>query len=145
MNNLTFIGKNIYGGNRNKDPEKQIYWEYYITPEAKVYKMRSDRGVLEEVKPALTSTNKYKGKSYGGYYALPTNKLSEKYLHRIMAKTYVPNDDPETKTCVDHIDGNKHNNIPSNLEWVSRSENHKRMHARLRAQGIKWTGQKPRL
>ena len=145
MNNLTFIGKNIYGGNRAKDPEKQIYWEYYVTPEAKVYKMRSDRGVLEEVKPALTATNKYKGKSYGGYYALSTNKLPEKYIHRIVAKAFIPNDDPDTKTCVDHIDGNKHNNLPSNLEWVSRSENHKRMHARLREQGIVWTGNKPRL
>lgn len=145
MNNLKFIGKTKLGGTQPKDPSKAKYFEYYVSSDARVFKLRSDIRELQEITPSLTSTNKYKGHSYGGYYALSTNKLPEKYIHRIVAKAFVPNDDPDTKTCVDHIDGNKHNNLPSNLEWVSRSENHKRMHARLKEQGIVWTGNKPRL
>lgn len=43
------------------------------------------------------------------------------YLHRWVCKIYVPN--PYNKTCVDHIDGNKHNNRADNLRWVTYTEN----------------------
>lgn len=42
-------------------------------------------------------------------------------VHRAVAELYVPN--PDNKPCVDHIDGNKHNNKASNLRWVTYSEN----------------------
>jgi hypothetical protein len=44
-------------------------------------------------------------------------------IHRMVAETYIPN--PMNKSCVNHIDGDKHNNCVSNLEWVSKSENQK--------------------
>lgn len=42
-------------------------------------------------------------------------------IHRIVAKTFIPNH--ENKHDVNHIDGNKQNNLLSNLEWMTRSEN----------------------
>jgi hypothetical protein len=43
--------------------------------------------------------------------------------YRLIAETFIPNPDPLTKTCVDHIDRDKNNNTTENLHWVSPSEN----------------------
>lgn len=43
------------------------------------------------------------------------------FLHRIIAETLIPN--PNNLECVDHIDGNKLNNHPSNLQWITRGDN----------------------
>ena len=45
------------------------------------------------------------------------------YVHRLGATAFLPNDDPEYKTQINHIDENKLNNHISNLEWVTPKEN----------------------
>lgn len=44
-------------------------------------------------------------------------------VHRLVASAFVPNPDPSVLLEVNHIDGNKTNNDPSNLEWVTSSQN----------------------
>ena len=139
MDNLHIIGTVKCGGWAGK---KGAYWTYYVTPTAEIYRVRSDKpDELIHTKTYPTSQSKTNPE---GYLAVSTKWLPEKYLHRIMAKTFVENDDPDNKTDVDHIDGNKHNNQINNLEWVTKSENQRRWHARLRAEGIVWTGRRKR-
>lgn len=44
-------------------------------------------------------------------------------VHQLVAKAFIPNDDPQNKDTVDHIDGDKGNNKASNLRWLSRADN----------------------
>lgn len=46
------------------------------------------------------------------------------FVHRLVAKLFVPG--YQEGYVVDHIDGDKSNNMFTNLEWVSHSENTKR-------------------
>lgn len=42
-------------------------------------------------------------------------------IHRLVAKAFIPN--PLNLPMINHIDGNKHNNKKSNLEWTTCSKN----------------------
>lgn len=81
-------------------------------------------------------SNKARVKSYCGYTAkiLSPCYFSNGYvciklfrknrlLHRLVAEAFVFNDNPSIKKTVNHIDCNKDNNLPENLEWCSLQEN----------------------
>jgi DNA-binding transcriptional regulator YiaG len=83
---------------------------------------------LVEPHPIKTYLNKHKmvGR-YEAYLYYPnsSNKRKNIKVHTLVAQAFVPN--PEKKPEINHIDGNKLNNISTNLEWVTRREN--RIHA----------------
>lgn len=76
------------------------------------------------VSPFLTKKKLSKYVSHDGYitHVLRINKKSVRIgLHRLIAECYIPN--PDNKSQVNHIDGNKKNNLIENLEWNTGLEN----------------------
>jgi len=47
-----------------------------------------------------------------------------KTVHRLVAKAFIPN--PEGLPEIDHIDGDKTNNVVENLQWISHVENNRK-------------------
>ena len=55
---------------------------------------------------------------HSGYIFVRVDK--NKYaLHRIIASTFIENLEPDINNVVNHIDGNKLNNVAANLEWTT--------------------------
>lgn len=99
---------------------KQIegFENYLISQHGDVYSLpKKTRKGTRKLKPVKQKT---------GYLLVDLVKngcRTKKLVHRLVAEAYIPNLD--NKPQVNHIDGVKHNNHKSNLEWATRSENQK--------------------
>lgn len=77
--------------------------------------------IPERIKEPQTQTQGYL------FVALYKNGVyKEKRVNRLVAMAFIPN--PENKSEVNHIDGNKNNNRVDNLEWVTDVENKRHAH-----------------
>lgn len=74
-------------------------------------------GIRDEPVEILT------GRPKKSYKMMNIEKDKVEYLHRIVAKLFIPN--PEGKKCINHKDGDKLNNHVDNLEWCSKAENNR--------------------
>ena len=66
------------------------------------------------------------GINQNGYYRINLfrdGKCNTRLIHRLIAKAFIPNPNPDEFTQVNHINGIKTDNSISNLEWVSPKEN----------------------
>lgn len=88
------------------------------------------RSVEREVRHRNNSTMRIKSREIKshpdpkGYLKVRTSIDKEKTsikVHRAVAEAFIPN--PDNKSQVDHIDGNKTNNSVSNLRWTTNREN----------------------
>ena len=86
---------------------------YWVNSYGRIWSERSNKWL----KPA---TN---GNGYLGVVLCRDGKQLTKTIHRLVAEAFIPNDDPEHKDTVDHIDGDKTNNRADNLQWLSRADN----------------------
>jgi hypothetical protein len=95
--------------------ELENYTNYILYKDGKVWSKKTNRFLKSWV-------------SKNGYVKVCLSQLKDKqltkqfYIHRLLAKYYIPNDDKEKK-YIDHIDRNKTNNELTNLRWVTHSEN----------------------
>lgn len=82
---------------------------------------------------------KLKPHNKNGYLAVnlyKNGKLYHRYIHRLVAETFIPN--PNKYKEVNHIDCDKTNNFIWNLEWCNRSSNLKHSYDN----GLKRSGEK---
>jgi hypothetical protein len=87
------------------------------------WKRDKDEMVLSENFVRETSQHIHKTGYYHLNMKLPGEKKIVQKVHRLIAKQLVENSNPNEFDTVDHIDWNKLNNHPSNLQWMSSSSN----------------------
>ena len=92
--------------------------------------------------PTLSDTGYLRVSLYTKY---PNRKVES--VHRLVAKTFIQNPDPETYTQVDHINTNRKDNRVENLQWCSPKMNANnpltRVHNSKSSKGhIRWNSKK---
>jgi len=101
---------------------------YYATEDGKIISHKLKR-------PLATVLNK-------GYEAIEVRKDGERLytrVHRLVCLAY-HGEPPTSNHCVNHKDGNKLNNKPDNLEWVTPSENSQHFYDELNGKALRPRG-----
>lgn len=83
---------------------------YEITMEGEIYSLKTFKWLIPQLCQRYLYINLRKD-----------NKTHFCRIHRLVAKTFIPN--PDNLPCVNHKDGDRLNNRVDNLEWCTHQEN----------------------
>ena len=108
--------------------------DYYITNNGVVYSRKIKRNAKGRIKRLKTRLDK---NWYEVVCLYKDGSCRLKSVHRLVAEIFIQQ--PLGKTQVNHIDGNKTNNVVDNLEWVSCKENIQHSYNALKRKPT-WTG-----
>ena len=108
--------------NKENSIENEIWKEINIENECTSGYYVSSLGRFKNKKGVIMKNYK---PHHSGYIYLRVN-IKKYALHRLVALAFIEN--TNNKPFVNHIDGNKTNNMVSNLEWVTCSENNLHNH-----------------
>ena len=100
-------------------------WKPIIYDNKKTNYEISNYGRLRNSKTETILKQHEQNNGYYGFTISIDGKLHSYKTARIVAETFIYNDDPINKTQVNHIDGCKFNNSIYNLEWCTPAENQK--------------------
>lgn len=101
---------------------------YYVSDLGNVKSFNKKGCSFKNLKLTAKKTCKYDKLGYLVFGYVENGKRKQEHVHQCVAKLFLKKKGPKKGLEVNHIDGNKHNNKLSNLEWVTRSENTKHAH-----------------
>lgn len=81
----------------------------------------SDSGDVRSLKTGKVMRPFESNSGYLSVRLFDESRHHTRYIHRLVAENFLDNDQIDFE--INHIDGNKHNNSSSNLEWCSHSRN----------------------
>ena len=99
---------------RGKYPKSNLWW---VSNHGKIKMTHGHNDKERSINTFLTG-----GHENSRYLAVSTNDAPEKYVHKLVARAFLP-PPLEGENTIDHIDMNKLNNHISNLRWATHAEN----------------------
>lgn len=90
------------------------YPQYYVTTDGRVWSNLRKNGIERFIKQTEQD-------GYLSVVLYNDGKPKGFRVHRLVAQAFIPN--PNCKPYINHIDGNRSNNVVTNLEWCTQKEN----------------------
>jgi len=97
---------------------------FLVSNMARCYDMEREKFVNDYISSKSVKQNPYKYWFLCSFDDDKATKRNNSYpIHRVVAETWCEKPTTEERLVVDHIDGDKNNNLASNLRWITYKEN----------------------